>query len=540
MNRLLALERPYPVGPVWWFGLFVITLIALAIRLVVAWRMPLLGDEVGTWMYMGYDYRFILTTFRDPWLSMGPYIAGTKLWASWVGLDPLALRVPVIVAATFSVPVMAAVVLRLRGTPSVALLAAFLLAVNPCLVSFGVTLRSYSMVVLFTLAALHALLRWMDEPGWGIGVWCGVCCAAALLAHVCTLYYLVFLGLVFVGSMGCPSDRAGLVALWRNSVSLIVPVAGLVLLASLSYWPQLDDMATFKVFWSGASPTPAAYIPYALEYYFAPGWLQMPTLLLLLGGWVIVVKKRPALAAFIGAGVAAPMLIYAASGAQHYPWGSARFLIYVLPLLIIQLSFAVEYLTTARWKRLVVCVVLVGSWCPGLHALYQKGTDRPWGEVAEILREWSRPTDAIIAPGNDRLALVPFFTETPDRLVFARDYLTVETDPAIAGHRLFLVTPTKWTSRHPAIRQGNLQITLYVGESRRVTAIALIRDLQENLAGRANPLLAPLSLDGLALMETLAWNAEEQLELQRIYYHSVLQGPDGLFLPPAQRAVRYP
>jgi len=522
-------------------GLAAITLLALVVRLVIGWRMPLLGDEIGTWMYMEHDYRFLLTSFRDPWLSMGPFIAATKYWSTWFGTDPLVLRIPVMVASSLAAPMAAVVLLRLRGTPSMVLLAALLVALNPYLVSFGVTLRSYAMVVFVSLAALNALLRWIDRPGWGHGVRCAGWCAAGLLAHLCFLYFLVFLGCVLLVDRWRLVRDLGWPSVIRGVASLAVPVALSVGLAGLSYWPQRVDMARFKAAWSGTSPTLPTYLPYAMDYYFASGWLLVPSMVLLAAGWLLAVQRRRFLALIVGAGALIPVFLYAASGSQHLPWGSARFLIYMLPLLLIQISVGVVDLSSSKGKRLVMGAILLASWVPGLQELYRTGGEQPWGAVASQLREWSRPGDAILVPGNKHLALLPFFKDVPDRLTFAEHYLDENASSSTdSGHRLFLVITMPWKTSRPSLQRGTIHATLYAEHDRHAAAAALVRDLLDNLNGRANPELVPVIQYGLALMEALDWDAAERLATQRLYYHSIIQGRDGLFLPPVQRAIRYP
>ena len=171
--------------------------LGFCIRAARAWYMPLLGDEVGTWIYIGRDFRYILTHFVDPWLTMAPYIAGTKVVGELAGDHPFVLRLPVVVAGTLAIPFIAGVVLRLGGKWRTACFAVWLAAVNPFLVMYGGTLRSYSFVILFTIAALYFLLAWFEDPRWRTGWAFAAMGAMALLSHFCTLYFLVYLGLVF-------------------------------------------------------------------------------------------------------------------------------------------------------------------------------------------------------------------------------------------------------------------------------------------------------------------------------------------------------
>jgi predicted membrane-bound mannosyltransferase len=96
-------------------GILVFTLIGLAARALLSWYKPFIGDEVGTWIYIAKDVRFLLTHFIDPWLSMPAFIAGVRVWSHLVGEEAFVLRLPVVLAGTLAIPYLAAIVRRLGG-----------------------------------------------------------------------------------------------------------------------------------------------------------------------------------------------------------------------------------------------------------------------------------------------------------------------------------------------------------------------------------------------------------------------------------------
>jgi hypothetical protein len=520
-------------------ALAIITLLGLALRLFMASPMPLRGDEVGTWILMQRDYSYLFTTFFDPWLTMGPFIAFTKAWSGWVGEAPLMLRLPVIAAGAAAIPLAAGIVRHLGGDRSAARITALLVAVNPYLVLFGINLRSYAFLVLFTLGALHELLRFLESPSWRRGTACGACCAAALISHASTLYFLAFFPAVYLWRRREPGSHPLSARWWKDAWPLFVPVGIGGLLAAAVHLPILEQMAVFRHQWSDTPPVTPSYIPYALGSYLAPGWLVFPSLILLLTGWILTVRRHSDPAVILGSGLAIPVTLYAASGSAHFPWGSARFLIFLVPLLLMQIGMAVVMVTEKRGLRALLVVLVLATWFPGLRTPYRAARREPWADVAEELLAQLRERDKVAVAGNDRLILMPFFRERPHTLIAPSEYLHFAAAPA-PDYRLFLVTRDNWITGEPSLRKGRLQVTRYAGETQTDIAAAFLRDLQNTAGGQAAPELAALLKEGLELQEQLEPESPGLITLQRIYYHSVLQSRSGMYMPAVQRRIRFP
>jgi uncharacterized membrane protein len=532
-------DRPilFPYG---WLA--VITLTGFFLRSFLSLHIPLTGDEVGTRLFMEGDYAYILTTFVEPWLSMGVYIAGTKWVGALFGTDPFILRLPVMVAGALAIPFIAGIVRQLGGNGFVALTAALLAAVNPYLVSFGYNLRSYAFLVLFTCAALFFLLKWLSRPGWRDGILCGLSMALALLAHFCALYFIAVLGLLFIWQFGLGAHPDIREKGWlAGSASLAFPAAFFLVAAAATYIPSFAEMMTFKSRWSGESPALASYLPHMAESFFAPGWLVMPSLVTLIGGWIVAAKKTHRAMALLALGTVIPMVMYAAAGSQHFPWGSIRFLIFILPLVLIQLAFALSLLANSSRVRILLLLVIVFSWLPELWSQYQRGISRPWKQAAELIRPWLREHDVVMAPGHERLSLLPFFIHDQWRIVWAGEYIAQKPADTNAGQRMILATiNTGFPGHRQAAQLGDIHLTIYEGSNRGIIASNIVRDIQAVFAGGANPDLTALADLSLQLMKPLDWNRDEMLEMQKLYYHSLLQSREGMFMPPAQRKIRFP
>jgi len=526
--------------PYWWLAM--ITLAGFFLRALISLHVPLIGDEVGTRLYMEADYSYLLTTFHEPWLSMGVYIAGTKWIGALFGTDPFILRLPVIFAGVLAIPFIAGIVRQLGGNWLAALTAALLAAVNPYLVFFGYNLRSYAFLVLFTCAALFFLLRWLNRPCWRDGMLCGLSMALALLSHFCALYFIAVLGLLFIWQFVLGAHPVIREKGWlAGSASLALPSAFFLMAAAAAYIPSFAEMMAFRSRWTGESPALATYLPHMAESFFAPGWLVMPSLVTLIGGWIMAAKKSHRAMMLLAIGMVIPMVMYAAAGSQHFPWGSTRFLIFILPLVLIQLAFALSFLS--HWPRvqILLTLLIVFSWLPELWSQYQRGISQPWKQAAEMIRPWLREHDVVVAPGNERLSLLPFFIHDQWRIEWAGEYIARDPADSKADQRMILATiKTGFPGHQQAAQLGEIHLTMYGGSSRSTIASNVVRDIQAAFAGGANPDFTALADLSLQLMKPLDWNRDEMLEMQKLYFHSLLQSREGIFMPPSQRKIRFP
>ncbi len=518
-------------------------LVGLAIRMYYSWISPLSGDEVGTWIYMGKDYRYILTHFIDPWLSMGPFIAVTKAWSSLVGDHHFLLRIPVVVAGSLCIPFVAGTARMLGGGRASYHAAGLLVALNPYLILFSANLRSYAVILLTTCAALYFLLRWLQRPGWLAGSACALSCSLSIIYHTCTAYYICFLGFVFVVQWIAQDHRWQIIPALRTSASLWLPMLLLFIPAIPVYLPILDDMVRYKSTWGGASPTPVDYLAYMTGAFFGKGWLAIPWLVLLLWGWMYATRRNPACAWVVGSGVVIPMILYAASGSQHFPWGSVRFLIYLLPLLLAHISTSLFAMVKRPGLSWAIFLLLVATWWPALIEAKQKQDDHPWITIHQRLREYVRDEDAILIPGNNRLILMPYMKETPWMLTSGSTYLAGEALSTGSTQHLVVIIADMTrppSSRHPAARMGDLELLFYSGTNRHEIASDAIRDIQRMFDQGADPVLADVAQECLLLMRAMDWDTREQLQMQEWYYHSFIQSPVGQHMPPRQRELRFP
>src|SRR5262245_1338767 len=141
------------------------------------------GDELGSYLAFRADYRHLLTYFGG-WQTMNFYLAALKAIYSVRGGANWLLVLPGLAAGMLLVLIVAGIVRAVGGSRSTALIAALLTSVNPFLLEYGVTIRSYIFLATFSAAMVWALLRWKATGGWRDGVLCGVSGGLALLAHL--------------------------------------------------------------------------------------------------------------------------------------------------------------------------------------------------------------------------------------------------------------------------------------------------------------------------------------------------------------------
>ncbi|MCB1070261.1 MAG: hypothetical protein KDL31_07885, partial [Kiritimatiellae bacterium] len=211
------------------------------------------------------------------------------------------------------------------------------------------------------------------------------------------------------------------------------------------------------------------------------------------------------------------------------------------PFLLIQMALALSALRQfppALWGGL--CLVLA-SWAPGLEAKWKDATQFPWRDVQSYLATVVGDQQRILAPGHGQLHLMSGFRETPWKLMAVNDYLAEAEAAKQVASVLFLVTTQRLDGRtEPHKEFGEVFIYRYEGDSRREIAVDIVRDIQQTLHGEANPNRVALAQSALDLMMALAWNPAETLEMQQLYFHSLLQSSRGRFMPIAQREKLFP
>jgi hypothetical protein len=374
------------------FGLAVLLAMVLALGL----RLPL--AQKSLWWDEGWTVRQVVVgwwyvpsdgTLQDQYFREGGLARALWDWskptnhvfysvASWASLaawraatgahphafDELAYRAPSLAASVLSVLVVA-LLLRGWGLPRAALFAAFLLAIHPWHVRYGVDGRAYGLVVLFALTSALGLSRWLRSGGWhDLAL-----LAASQLFMIWTYPYAAFVtaGLGATGMLALVLDRRPGAVRLRLAMRLGVAhvLVGMALfqlmapnLTQTVLWDYDGGVARHDLvaLWSGLT---VGMLPFGDEASFADGipslellmaerpWMRpvvfaaMP-LLIAVGFARLCLRGRGPAAALAGIALAAPLGLGATEALdQHF---YARFLSFLLPAVVICLAASCDLL----------------------------------------------------------------------------------------------------------------------------------------------------------------------------------------------------
>jgi 4-amino-4-deoxy-L-arabinose transferase-like glycosyltransferase len=169
-----------------------ICLCTLALLAALQYGRVFLGDEIGTLRYLKQTPTYILTHFGT-WLSMNYFILVEKGVAWLCGAADWRLTLLPMAGAVAIIPLTASVALKFTGSTRTALIAASLAAFNPYLVYWGPAIRSYSLLVAFSLLTIIGFFDWYSQRTWWSGTRCAAVVLLLLLAHLNGVYTVAFL-----------------------------------------------------------------------------------------------------------------------------------------------------------------------------------------------------------------------------------------------------------------------------------------------------------------------------------------------------------
>jgi hypothetical protein len=467
------------------------------------------GDEIGTLRYLKKSPTYILTHFATH-LSMNYFILVEKGVAWLCGATDWRLTLLPLAAAIAIIPLTASLALKLTGSTRIALIAASLAAFNPYLVSWGPAIRSYSLLVAFSLLAINEFFNWYRQHDWWSGARCAAIVLLLLLAHPNGVYTVAFLILLLVAEGVSTGFSGGRKFLWESR-TLWIPLAGAAVVVGVAYWHLLPDIAKVNREWgTDTPPTSMGYLPQVFTTYMGVGyavWLSVP--LLLLACWSAAREKR-ALLLLCVAIILAPTLM-SLQGVSVYTWTYARYLIFSLPLLLILMAEGIDWLARhvrirggtaiAAWG---LTAIIVLCWTPSVRAQFVAKKQWPYARVAKFLHERMQKDDVIVAGWSIGFTLSQFFDHPKDRIMLPNNYVNKvanQLDPRVAGRVFYVTGPGAANGRTAPIRHfGQAEVTIYKGK----TARALLQEWREDLLRRtAGRIYAPFTGDYqlLALLE---------------------------------------
>ncbi|HEY7316978.1 MAG TPA: hypothetical protein VIE89_05335, partial [Candidatus Binatia bacterium] len=351
--------------------------------------------------------------------------------------------------------------------------------------------------VALSLLTIIEFFHWYRQRNWWSGARCAVVVLLLLLAHLNGVYTVAFLVLLLGIETISAGWSGGRKFLWESR-TLWIPLAGAAVLAGTAYWRLLPDIMKVSREWgTDTPPTSMGYLPQVFAVYLGGNYgLLLSGLLLLAGSWSAVREKR-ALLLLCGAIAMGPLLM-SLQGVSVQSSAAARYLIFILPWLLILMAEGVDWF--ARHLRVLkagtmvawtITSLVVLCWVPSIHGRFVMKSQWPYASVAKFLHTQMRENDVIVAGWSMAFTLGQFFDDSKDRIMLPDKYVSqvaTRLDAPLQG-RVFYVTRSGLSDgREADIRHfGALEVTTYTGH----TGSELLRQWREDLLRRTNGRVAP-------------------------------------------------
>ena len=505
--------------------------LALVVRIIFQQDRPFTGDSLGTLLYIKYDYSYILTHFST-WLSMNVFICIEKFLADLFGPNPWILVMPSMFSGITLVPV-TAMLARRFCSPRTAIIAAALVAVNPYLIFYSVQLRSYALWTLCLLLSLIFLYDWWHRPAWWTGIGCTLFVGIAALLHANTIYFAPLWVFVCIGWLLTHMRRHSSYSIIKHdALTILLPGVLMFFVVLIAYLPLIASMRETHSIWLDTSPTPINYLSWIICDYFGDGYYVLPSLcLLILGVWVSICDKQHIL--ILSGMLLIPTGMASLAGLSHYPWAYARFLIPVLPILLIFIAegiYRISQITHNPIYSSILIILIALSWWPAFAHYQSEKECYPWNVVIEKFKQL--PGHKTILPveyGRQHvgLQLMPYLYEMNAGLMNAESL--PHHEPL---HRLFVIcADNPITTEYPTKRIGDIQVVIYDGESNTNIAEAVLADLIASTGDTVNPLLTGQYKMIRELYEALGQSIKKN-QYDAFYYQCLMRTKRQRFQPP--------
>ena len=478
-----------------------------------------MDDDVGTLKYLDYSFGFLLSNF-DSWLTMNWFMALQKALRAVFGDSPWVVSAPSLIAGIAVVPVSIVLAGRFLGRRH-ALLVGLLVALNPFLVQYSASIRSYMALVCFGLLSILAAYRWIDARNWRRGWWCALWSFLAVLVHPNAVYTLGFVGILFATAVW--RDRRGI-------ASFFAPLTVAGILSLLAYAAVYADMADFQKSWTQPAPTDWAYLPEVARRWFGSGWRCVPALVLAALGavWALANDRRVAM---LSLALLVPMCLASAMGVSHLPGTFARFLVAALPVVIL---LAVQGIAVVagyrRFAEPLLLIVLLASWSPGLMNVFKEQNRKPYKEVAAHLES--------LDPGENEVFCLDGDTRRSLRTYLGRDPFTplpgwATRTGAGEGRLIVVVEGPPLVTDAENLRIGILQVVVYRGTGGAVLE-RLLADIEATVGTRVPS--GTLVDHAMTVIEILGALGREEglLRWTAFYYECLMRTSRIRDLPPQQ------
>ncbi len=416
-------------GPQQW-GLWLAVVVAFVLRLFHLGHQSLWTDEVFTWMtsspHAPITLGEVLENFHGPLVSL--FLHG---WIRIFGDSEWSLRLPMALASTALVPVIAALA-RAAGGPRAVLPAAWFAAISPFFIWYGQESRNYAFAMLFAALQVGATLRYRQTGRRNEIVLLAVAAALGALSNLNTMLLLPAL-LGWLVLFPPDSVRGRAFGRWRVPLT----VAAVVTIALLPWILARFDVIEFHRLIPGRAELPSETplrgattfrwiaIPYAL-YVYSVGFTLGPGLRELRTGatWEAIAPHLPVIAAaafafgalaWAGArrlaerrfallviltAIVLPLAIVSYFALMNFKPFNPRYASVGAPAWIVLLAVGWSALAPV-WRR-VARIWIFGLWAIALahHYFDARYAKDDFRSVARVLARETRTGEQIVAAGD--------------------------------------------------------------------------------------------------------------------------------------------
>jgi hypothetical protein len=502
-----------------WFLLFV-TLIGSIVRILYLHNRPFFGDEVGTLIYIKKDVPYLLSHFAD-WISNNYFIVFEKFIAFFFGKGPFTLRFISLAAGIVTIPLTA--ILALRFTSSrVAIISATLISMNPYLIRYSGIIRSYSLLAALSILVMILFFEWQDVRNYKYGVTVGVGCYILVLSHPNGVYTIAYVLFYTAAGFFYTQDRK---KFFSGIMTLLLPLSISLLLIIISYAGIFPEMLQYGLRWHDNPPTSISYLPYIFTQYFSGGFYAWFSAAFFIAGVLMSYKYDKPLAILLP-GIFLPMILISIQGLSHFPWGYARFLIFIVPITIIFMAEGIDHYARKFFPRRSLLpvtasvILLILSWTPQIRQAFDQKSSYPWHKVADYITTHFADGDIIV--GSDRVEpfhLIPYLSGKPyPNFQLNSDTLRDAAFSVNSGARIFFVTSAHFVeTNYPSYYFGNVQVITYAGMRDQPVLRAIRDDLINTVKGGKE--VAP----ELTSIYKNIWDINNQLGLDdnNFYYYNL-------------------
>ena len=449
-NKVSSLNRSSMWPPCILLG---IVLAGGIVRFLLAYSLPFQGNECGTMRWICSSSQYILMHYQT-WLTMNIFILLEKMIASIFGEGFIAMRFISIVAGTGTILITAFLAARLLAQKSLGFVAAALVAANPYLIQHSVFARSYAAFIFFAVLLWLMFLRWRDNPDWNNSIGLAATSLLTILFHFNGALLIVWLlVVVLLEVFRTRHDSEKLVLLWMAIKRLIIPMVFFIGVAAIFYFQLFREIPETAKRYRDTGFSLFDCLEFSFSTYFGDTLKVMPWLFLvfLLAGMFRIYKDDRYKFFWMILWIAIPISVLSVLGYSFVPWNYARYVVFILPVLIIICAGGIEYLVTLfskrtqGWLLMLVIFVIVLAWLPGVAKQFEHGRQNPYNKVFNYMSERRQEGDRILGIDPFTLLLLSPYMQCKERRA-ACDPLPRENTPLLLQNteagRVFLVSYT--------------------------------------------------------------------------------------------------